>query len=183
MGVKKNLAVFISGHGSNLEVILQNKEKFDSLFVVSSNPKAFGLERADNHGVPSYTLSKPIDWESLQAKLIEKKIEVIFLAGFMRIVPASFTEKWQGRLFNLHPSMLPKFKGLKAIERAVEAGEDVGVSIHHVVPEVDGGEVVLQKIAVASSSLSQLSLDQVVEKTHKVEHELVQSWVNQISEQ
>ncbi len=175
---KKNLAVFISGRGSNLEVILKNKEKFASVFVVSSRSEALGLQRAQNHGVASMVLPSPIDWEGLQQDLEKHSIDLIFLAGFMKIVPPQFVEKWAGRLFNLHPSLLPKYKGLKAIDRAFKAQDDIGVTIHHVVPEVDAGEIVLQEIAVPKEDLAPLSLAEVVEKTHLKEHQLVQKWVD-----
>lgn len=174
---KKNLAVFISGQGSNLEILLQNKNKFEGFLVVSSSPKAFGLQRAQNHQAENLTLNNPINWDDLQEILQERSIDLIFLAGFMKIVPSEFVSQWRGRIFNLHPSMLPKFKGLRAIERAFESGEDVGVTIHHVVPEVDAGEIVLQEIAVPAAQFSQLTLSEVVERTHQKEHELVQKWV------
>ncbi len=175
---KKNLAVFISGRGSNLEVILKNKEQFASVLVVSSRSQAQGLQRAKNHGVESIILKSPIDWQQLQDELDRNAIDLIFLAGFMKIVPASFVEKWTGKLFNLHPSLLPKYKGLKAIERAFEAQDTIGVTIHHVVPEVDAGEIVLQEIAVTKQEISHLTLEEATEKTHFKEHQLVQRWVD-----
>jgi phosphoribosylglycinamide formyltransferase-1 len=174
---KKNLAVFISGRGTNLEVILQSKERFKSIFVVSSKARAYGLKRAENHGVPSLILDQPMDWQSLQNTLLKKGIELIFLAGFMKILPKSFIKNWEGRLFNLHPSLLPKYRGLNAIERAYKAQDDIGVSIHHVVPEVDAGQVVLQKVAVAKDQLPGMSLEQVTEAVHKLEHQLVYRWL------
>ncbi len=179
---KKNLAVFISGQGSNLQVLLNNKDKFQSLFVVSSRAGAYGIQRAQKENVETKVLASPIDWSDLQAELVERSIDVIFLAGFMRIVPESFVGLWSGRLFNLHPSMLPKFKGLKAIERAYTEGEDVGVTIHHVVPEVDSGKIVLQEISVPATDFPKYSLQQVIEMTHRKEHQLVEKWTQIISD-
>jgi phosphoribosylglycinamide formyltransferase-1 len=175
---KKNLAVFISGEGSNLEIFLQNKERFGRVLVVSSTAEAKGLQRAERHGVPSVVLPQPIDWTALQNILSDRAIDVVFLAGFMKIVPASFVEAWSGRLFNLHPSLLPHFKGLRAIDRAYAEGKAIGASIHHVVPAVDAGEVVLQEVAVAASEIPTLSLQQATERTHQTEHALVQRWID-----
>ncbi len=180
MGLKKpSLAIFISGQGSNLEIILQNKDKFSSLWVVSSNPQAFGLQRAKNHEVESFVLDKPIDWTSLQNKLEQKKVDGLFLAGFMKIVPASFVAAWNDRMFNLHPSLLPKYKGLKAIEKAYAAQDDVGVTIHRVAPAVDSGEILLQDVAVTGAEIGGLTLQDVTDRVHQKEHELVQTWVDQ----
>ncbi len=175
-----NLAVFVSGHGSNLEVFLQNKQQFQSLWVVSSNAEAHGLTRASNHGVESHVLPKNIDWQALHEALESRNIDKIFLAGFMKIVPASFVEKWHGRLFNLHPSLLPNYKGLRAIERAHADGEAVGVTIHHVVAAVDAGDIVLQDCAVSKEAVVNMDLEAVIERTHAKEHELVQAWIDQL---
>ena len=86
----KNLAVFISGHGSNLNIFLKNKQRFKSLLVVSSNPKAYGLVRAKNHQVESWVLDPVICWEDLHHRLVERNVDLVFLAGFMKILPAHF---------------------------------------------------------------------------------------------
>lgn len=179
--MKKNLAVFISGQGSNLEIFLQNKDRFHSIFVVSSSAKAFGLQRAKNHNVDSVILEKKINWESLQSTLLEKNIDVIFLAGFMKILPFEFVDQWRGKLFNIHPSMLPKYKGLNAIKKAFNNNDDVGVSIHYVVAEVDAGEIVLQEVAVKKDELQNLSINQVIVQTHIKEHQLVLQWIKRFS--
>lgn len=177
--MQANLAVFISGFGSNLEVFLQHKQKFNSIIVVSSNPKAYGLERANSHGVESLVLPKPIDWKDLQIRLEENQIDKIFCAGFMKIIPAEFIESWQGRIFNLHPSLLPNYKGLKAIERAFDAKAPIGVSIHHLTAEVDAGEVILQEVILEPRDYLELSLEQVKQKVQSLEHQLVARWINQ----
>ncbi len=176
--MKKNLAVMISGQGTNLEVFLQNKEKFQDIFVVSSKPNAYGLTRAKNHKVPTMILEKEINWENLNQELQNRNIDLIFLAGFMRIIPKSFVEKWQGKLYNLHPSMLPKYKGLKAIEQAIKAKDDVGVTIHEVVPEVDSGKILLQEIAIPQTQLANLTLEDATKRVQTLEHQLVQTWIN-----
>lgn len=177
---KKKLAVFISGYGSNLNVFLQNKDKFADLYVVSSNAEAYGLVRAENCNVDRLVLEQPLSWLTLQQKLIERGTEVIFLAGFMRILPASFVNLWEGRLFNLHPSLLPKYKGLNSIQRAHAAGDEIGVTIHQVTAEVDSGHIVAQKIAVSQSEVGPMSLEEATQRTHACEHELVLAWINSL---
>lgn len=175
---KARVAVFISGFGSNLNVFLQRREQFERLLVVSSNPEAYGLERAREVGVDSLTLPTPIHWEVLSETLGKEDLHWIFLAGFMKILPASFVTQWSPHLFNLHPSLLPKYKGLKAIERAFEAKDDLGVSIHRVVPEVDSGEVVLQKGALEANRLEDFTLEEATAEVHRVEHQLVGQWID-----
>ncbi len=175
---KKNMAVFVSGFGSNLNVFLENKERFKTLLVVSSTPKAYALVRAGEHRVESWVLDKPVCWDKTHERLKERNIDLIFLAGFMKILPSRFVELWRDRLFNLHPSLLPKYKGLESIKRAYETGDDIGVSIHHVTARVDAGQIVDQQMAVAKKEISKLSLEQVTEKVHQKEHRMVQDWID-----
>lgn len=175
--MKKSLAVFVSGFGSNLQVFIDQKQVWDKLLVISSKADAQAVSRAKEAELPVEVLEKSIDWEKLHQTLLENKIDLVFLAGFMRIVPGEFISKWEGKMFNLHPSMLPKYKGLKAIEQAFEAQDDVGVSIHHVVPEVDSGEIVLQEVAVTGAEAMSLTLENVKEMTHNKEHQLVSQWI------
>ena len=179
---KISLAVFISGQGSNLNIFLNNKEKFKSLLVVSSNEKAYGLVRAKNHNVPSQVLEKEINWKELSQTLKAKQVDLIFLAGFMKIIPANFIESWRESLYNLHPSMLPKYKGLNAIKKAYLAKDEVGVTIHKVTPEVDSGQIEAQDIAITKEQIKELSLERAIEETHKTEHKMVQSWIDKITE-
>lgn len=178
---KKNLAVFISGQGSNLEVILNQKQAFQSVLVVSSRKEAYGLTRAKNHQVPSIVLEPKIDWSQLNSQLKAHQIDLIFLAGFMKIVPPDFVSSWQDRIFNLHPSWLPEFKGLKAIERAYEQKVGVGVTIHAVSSELDSGPILLQEWAVTRDEIAGLTLQEVIERTHQREHQLVSRWVELFS--
>lgn len=173
----KTLAVFISGQGSNLSVFLQNKNKFKDLVVVSSKEGAFGLKKAERFSVKTTVLSPSVDWEELDEQLKSWGVDLIFLAGFMKIVPESFIQKWDGKLFNLHPSLLPKYKGLKSIERAYSDRASVGASIHKVTAEVDGGEILFQDEAVSAESIKDHSLSQVEFYTHVCEQKLLRQWI------
>lgn len=142
-------AIFISGRGSNLQTLLDGVEENRISLVISSSPKAAGILKAKRAGVPVLILDKKIDWIKLQQQLEQHRITRIFLAGFMRLVPASFLEKWQDCILNVHPSLLPAFPGLEAIEKSFESGGEMGVTVHVVTPEMDGGPHLLKKRAVA----------------------------------
>lgn len=162
MGADKlELAVLISGNGSNLQAIIDacSHASFPARIAVvaSNNPDAYGLERAKNAGIPAITVShKDYDSragfeEALHAALSEYDIDLICLAGFMRILTPDFVRKWPEKMINTHPSLLPKFGGEGMfgdhVHRAVlEAGEKTsGPTIHYVIPEVDKGEIILQR--------------------------------------
>jgi phosphoribosylglycinamide formyltransferase-1 len=143
--LKKRWAVFISGTGSNLGALLEQRGSVDLRLVVSSSSQAHGLLKAKRAGVPTLILSKPIDWQSLLVSLKEFNVNAIFLAGFMKIIPQSFIEDFKGFIVNLHPSLLPAYPGLQSIEKAFQDQKPLGVSVHAVIPEVDAGEILLQR--------------------------------------
>lgn len=134
-------AVFISGRGSNLQALLD--QQLDVALVVTNKPLAPGVFKARRFGIPVYVLGA--DWSQLQQELCRCQISQILLLGFMKIVPESFIQLWKGSIFNLHPSLLPEFKGLKAFERSIKEKFDLGCSYHEVTAELDSGKVILQK--------------------------------------
>ena len=148
-------AVLISGRGSNM-VSLVNAAKADGFpaevtLVVSNRPKAAGLQKAETLGVQAMAIDHKAfdtreDFESvLDAVLREAGVELICCAGFMRVLSASFVAKWTGRILNIHPSLLPKYKGLNTHQRAIDAGDTHhGASVHLVTAELDGGDVIAQ---------------------------------------
>lgn len=143
-------AIFLSGRGSTAQAVMDLADAVDVRLAVSSNPQAAGLKRARRMGVatlaaPVVAGSKKIDWEKLQSELERRRINRIFLLGFMRIIPGSFLRKWEGRIFNLHPSLLPSFAGANAIENSFASHEPMGVSVHHVIEEMDAGKVIHRK--------------------------------------
>ncbi len=118
--------------------------------IVSSSPNAYGLKRAKRRSVPTLIFHKDspqgiATWKSLIAELKNYNIEYILLAGFMKILPLEFLKEFEGRVFNIHPSLLPQYPGIKSIQRAFEDGNDSGVSLHVVDEGVDTGEIVLQR--------------------------------------
>ena len=158
--------VLISGRGSNLAALLE-KPNHEVRLVVSSDPAADGLAKARRAGVETIVLSRNLDrsinWSQLQVELERRSIDAIFLLGFMRIVPASFLEKWEGRILNLHPSLLPKYPGLKSIERAIEAHDDCGATVHEVVSLVDAGTVLKSRTSFARTDFNELEKSPVSE--------------------
>ncbi|MBN8537906.1 MAG: phosphoribosylglycinamide formyltransferase [Deltaproteobacteria bacterium] len=135
-------AVLISGRGSNLQTLL-DKEGCNIRLVCSNKKKAPGLLKAKRSGIPTITFS-PFSFSELNSYLLEKKIQKIILLGFMKIIPAEFVNQWQGRIVNLHPSLLPAYPGLDSIENSFKDKAAMGVSLHLVTPEMDEGPLLVQ---------------------------------------
>ena len=157
---KTNIAVFVSGGGTNLEAILGASEAGriphgHIALVLASKPGVYALERAKNHGIPSVVVSRKDDPDHFEERigeaLAEYGIEMIVLAGFLSILSADFTDKWDGRIINVHPSLIPSFcgegfYGLRVHEAALKKGVKVtGATVHFVNEIPDGGEIILQK--------------------------------------
>jgi phosphoribosylglycinamide formyltransferase-1 len=156
---RKKLAVLISGRGSNLQSLLdaaaRDEYPCEAALVVSNRPGAAGLERAANAGVPYLTIDHRnfgkgeagrLAFEAaLSEALAAAGAEIVCLAGFMRIVTESFVNRWRGKLINIHPSLLPAFKGLDVHQRMLDAGVKIaGCSVHFVSAEMDGGPIIGQ---------------------------------------
>lgn len=148
---RARIAVFVSGGGTNLEALLQAQERGDIphgqiVLVCASNPNAYALTRAANHGVDAAAFPKKqmsqADFESaLQEKLAEYHIDLIILAGFLSILSAEFTARWDGRILNVHPSLIPAFcgkgfYGLRVHEAALSRGVKVTGATVHLVNEI-----------------------------------------------
>jgi phosphoribosylglycinamide formyltransferase-1 len=153
---KLKLGVFISGHGTNLQALIDNCENgscnAEILFVLSNNETAFGLTRAQNHGIPTHVI-KHSDHQTREAFDLELlKItkqynpDFICLAGFMRILTPIFLNEFENRVLNIHPSLLPKHKGLHTHKRVLENGDiKHGCTVHIVTPALDDGEILIQR--------------------------------------
>jgi phosphoribosylglycinamide formyltransferase-1 len=147
----KRVAVLISGRGSNLGALIEAQDDSYKIILVISNVEgAGGLERAAAAGiatavVPHQGKSREAFDGEVDAVLRAADVELVVLAGFMRILSDSFVRGWEGKLINIHPSLLPKYKGTRVHERVLEAGDLVsGASVHFVVPELDAGPVIAQ---------------------------------------
>lgn len=146
-GLRKPLrcAVFISGSGSTLQSLLEMQHQLEVTLVVSNKADALGLKKAKRFGRPCLIVKNPIDYQALHQQLIEYKIDRIFLAGFMKLIPASFVEKWSAKMMNIHPSLLPLYPGLDSALKSWQDQSDMGVSIHQVNEEMDQGKIFLQQ--------------------------------------
>lgn len=151
---KRKVAILISGRGSNMMALAKAAQTADCPYeiaiVASDRPDAAGLAWAREHDLVTFALSpkgigKPAYEAAIDGALREAGAEVIALAGYMRLLSDEFVAKWRGRIVNIHPSLLPKYKGLDTHGRAIEAGDAVaGCSVHVVTEELDGGEVLGQ---------------------------------------
>tara|TARA_B100000035_G_C20931072_1_gene523059 strand:+ start:212 stop:796 length:585 start_codon:yes stop_codon:yes gene_type:complete len=150
---KINIAVFISGAGSNLENLIKNSFKKNSKYkinlVISNKSKAKGLDYAKrykiNKKIISYQNIKKAE-KSILYILKKNKIDLICLAGFMKILTNNFIKKFKGKILNIHPSLLPKYKGLNTHQRVINNKEKfTGCSVHFVSSKLDSGKIILQK--------------------------------------
>ena len=184
----KKIAVMISGSGSNLEAIVKachDKNIYGEIvYVISNNPDAYGIERAKKYNIPvkiidhkSYTDRNDFD-DALKEFLDNLEIDLIILAGFMRILGKNITEKFYGKMINLHPSLLPLYPGLNTHTQALNNKDDYhGISIHFVSAELDAGPLIAQgKIPVKAND----GLEKLVSKIHKVEHDLLPKVINEL---
>lgn len=178
--MKKRVAVLISGNGSNLQALIDaslvTNSPYSIELVISNKLEAFGLIRAKKAGIKTAILShkdfadRKLYDQQINKILEENNIEIVCLAGFMRILSKEFVHIWRGKIINIHPSMLPEFKGAHAIVEAFNAKvEYTGVTVHHVTEEMDAGEVILQeKLKIEKGE----SLESLTERIHKLEHQL-----------
>ena len=174
---KKNIAVFISGRGSNLKSLIKHSKKKNSLakiiLVISNNPDAEGLKYAYKSKIKIYGIKfkNKSNFENNSLKLLKKyNIDMLCLAGFMRILSGNFIKKFSKPILNIHPSLLPKYKGLNTHKRAIKNRDKfAGASIHKVTEKLDSGEVILQKRVKILKSDNVISLEK---KVLKIEHEI-----------
>lgn len=176
----KNIAVFVSGNGTNLAAIIESiskgRLKADLRLVVSDKKDAFALRRAEKASVksvfldPKKYISRLTYEKALVALLAEEKIDLVVLAGFMRILSGFFVKKYKNRIVNIHPALLPSFKGAHAIKDAFTYGVKVtGVTVHLVDEKIDHGPVVLQEALVIDDKWSLKDLE---ERIHRIEHRI-----------
>ncbi len=149
-GLSKPLryAVFISGTGSTLQSLLEMQHQWNIGLVISNQSQALGLTKAKRFGIETVVIKNPIDYAKLNDLLQDYRIDRIVLAGFMKLIPASFVNFWKGRMMNIHPSLLPQYPGLDAAHLSWQNKSDMGVTIHHVTAEMDEGRPVLQQVSL-----------------------------------
>jgi len=179
--VKKRVAVLISGRGSNMAALIDAAKSPDypaEIILVASNvPDAAGLAYAREAGIATEAVDHRRFGEdreaferALDAKLREYRIELVCLAGFMRLLTPYFITRWNGRLLNIHPALLPQFKGLHTHRRALAAGvERHGATVHFVVAEMDSGPIVAQEsVPVLAGDTEETLAQRVLEVEHRL---------------
>ena len=178
--MRKNVGILISGGGSNMiELVksMQQDHPGNPTVVVSNVPDALGLERAQDLGIATRSLNhrsfggdRLAFEKELQDILLDFDLDMLCLAGFMRILSSSFVEQWSGRMLNIHPSLLPKFKGLNTHQRALDAGDrEAGCSVHLVTPELDDGPLLGQaRLTIAENETAQTLSSRVLKLEHRL---------------
>ncbi len=174
---KKKVAIFISGRGSNLKSLIKYFKKKNSLIkivlVISNNPDAKGLKYADRSKIINYgfkSIRKSI-FENQSLKLLKKyNVDILCLAGFMKILSGNFIKKFSKPILNIHPSLLPKYKGLNTHARAIKNKDSFsGATIHVVTQKLDSGKIILQKKVKILKKDNPKTLEK---KVLKIEHEI-----------
>ena len=192
---KARIAVLVSGGGTNLQALLDAQktgilQSGEISLVISNNPKAYALERAKQAGVRNLVLTGADFEEKLEKLLREAEIDLVILAGFMRILSADFTARWPNRILNVHPALIPAFcgkgfYGLRVHEAALARGVKVtGATVHFVNEIPDGGEIILQKaVAVQPGHTAESLQKRVMEEAEWIllpqAAELVSKGVNE----
>ena len=181
------VVVLISGNGSNLQALIDYPGRhYDICCVISNRPDAFGLQRASRAGITTATLdhkefaTREIFDQHLMQLIDGHQPDLVVLAGFMRILSSAFVQHYAGKLLNIHPSLLPMYKGTHTHQRFLEAGDkEHGVSVHFVTEELDGGPVILQAVVPVQHDDTRDSLAaRVASEEHKIYPEAV-NWFAQ----
>jgi formyltetrahydrofolate-dependent phosphoribosylglycinamide formyltransferase len=174
--VKKNTCVFISGRGSNLKNLLlrsrDNSFPINIKLIITNNKNAYGIIYAKKNSIPYFIINtKSRHYENILLQNLKKnKISFICLAGYMKIVSKNFIKKFGKKIINIHPSLLPKFKGLNTFSRVLKNKEKkTGSTVHYVNNKLDGGQIIAKKNFFISSNDNEETLKK---KTQKIEYQI-----------
>ena len=178
---RKRVAVLISGRGSNMAALIEAAEEksypAEIVLVLSNRPDAGGLMAARTANITAEIVDHTAFGKdragferALQATLERQRIDLVCLAGFMRLLSTDFVKKWQWRIINIHPALLPDFKGLNTHKRALEAGTRIhGATVHFVVPEMDSGPIIVQAaVAVHPDDTEETLAARVLKVEHRI---------------
>ena len=189
--MKPRIAILISGGGSNM-VSLINAIKYNKInalpaIVISNNSNAAGLDKAADLDIPTryidhrkFSGNREAFEKRLNNLLQDEKIDIICLAGFMRILTKSFIDQWNNKILNIHPSLLPKYKGLNTHQRAIDAYDKIsGCSVHIVTSELDGGLVLGQRaVDIESTDTAKTLAEKVLIEEHILYPEILNKFIN-----
>ena len=174
---RKNVAVLVSGSGTNLQAIIDSDIECTNIAVViCNNPEAYAITRARNSDIPVEIVnhrdfdSREMFERELVNRLDKYSVDLIVLAGFMRVLSSYFVNKYKLRIINLHPALLPSFPGMHAARQALEHGvKYTGCTVHFVDDGIDTGPIILQSVIEVNDNDSEESL---LERIHKLEHKI-----------
>lgn len=181
----KRVGILISGRGSNLRALVEGARVYEVVLVASNKPEAAGMSWAAGRGIPIWaTDAKALGREDFDRRLSEAlenhRVGTIALAGFMRILTPWFVERWGGRIVNIHPSLLPNYRGLDTHRRAIDAGDKVsGCTVHLVTEELDAGQVLGQsEVAIEPDDTPELLEERVLAAEHRLYPEVLNEFVS-----
>jgi formyltetrahydrofolate-dependent phosphoribosylglycinamide formyltransferase len=184
-GKKIKIAVFISGTGSNLKnlIIFSKRKNYEVKLVISNKRNAKGLIFAKQYKIPTkvyYFKKLSEDEKKILDVLLKKKIKFICLAGFMKILSSSFIKKFKGKIVNIHPSLLPKYKGLNTHARVLNNKEKYsGCTVHFVNSKLDSGKIILQKkIKVLKNDTARTLQKRILKEEHKIYPKALEMIIN-----
>jgi len=174
------VAILISSRGSNMQALVRASKQAgfpaEIVTVLSNNPEAGGLEYAKENGIPTKVINhrdfeNREDFDTAISKyLTEQKVDLICLAGFMRLLTLDFVNRWRDRIINIHPSLLPAFKGLHVHERALESGTRfTGCTVHYVRPEMDDGPIIAQAVVpILTGDTPEVLAERILVQEHRI---------------
>lgn len=174
---KKNIIVLFSGTGTNLQNLINKfaNTNINIIQTITNNPKAYGITISKNHNIPCEIIDKNNYEKNLISFINSFEYDLIVLSGYMKIVSPEFISSVKSKIVNIHPSLLPSYKGLHAIPRSYEGDEnDCGVTVHYVNEEVDGGEIILQK----SFDKSNMTFEEFEAKIKECEFDIFPKAIN-----
>lgn len=188
---KRKLGILISGRGSNMASLVEASRAVDCpyevVLVASDKPEAAGLEWADAQGIATFAQSPKgmpkSDYEAtIDAALRDAGVEAVALAGYMRLLSDAFVARWREKIVNIHPSLLPKYKGLDTHQRAIDAGDgEAGCSVHIVTEELDAGELLGQaRVPIKTGDTSNILAERVLVEEHRLYPRVVSEWITRL---
>lgn len=168
------IAVLVSGNGSNLQALIDANLSGQIVGVISNKAEAFALKRAEKAGIPScviehkhYPNRESFD-DAMHQQLQDWQVDLVILAGFMRILSAKFVQTWQGKMLNIHPSLLPNYKGMHTHQRVLNTGDLLhGCTVHYVTAELDAGQALAQGVLQVKTHDD---LNTLATRVHQLEH-------------
>ncbi len=172
------LGIMCSGNGTNFENIVRSVTEHEVVLMIHNTKKCGAAKRAAKFGIPHVRVAHK-DEEQMIQLFKAWRVDLIVLAGYMRVLSSEFVDAFQGRIINVHPSLLPKYKGLNAVEQAMKAGEkETGCTVHYVNEELDGGDIIDQSVVPICPDDT---IDTLTHRIQRAEYRLLPLVINGLS--